>query len=113
MKLTINILFRLVREAKRLREVRAGKRMALESTCREIPEAAASLKSFNRMEKGRPRKEVDQPELLSTILKIVEASSAAHDRRRTGCLRSVTTLNDLHSELTKLGFNLSRSATHL
>ena len=83
MKLTINILFRLVREAKRLREVRAGKRMALESTCREIPEAAASLKSFNRMEKGRPRKEVDQPELLSSILKIVEASVAADDRRRT------------------------------
>ena len=69
MKLKINILFRLVQEAKRLREVRAGKRMALESTCREIPEAAASLKSFNRMKKGRPRKEVDQPELLSSILK--------------------------------------------
>ena len=58
-------------------------------------------------------KEVNQPELLSTILKIVEASLAADDRHRTECLRSVTTLNDLHSQLTKLGFNLSRSATYL
>ena len=107
MKLTINILFRLVREAKRSREFRAGKRMALESTCREIPEAAASLKSFNRMEKGRSRKEVDQPELLATILKIVEASLVADNRPPTECLRSITTLNDLNSELTKPSFDLS------
>ena len=43
----------------------------------------------------------------------MEASTAAHDRRRSEHLRSVKTLDDLHSELIRLGYNLSRSATYL
>ena len=42
----------------------------------------------------------------------MEASSA-DDRNRCEHLRSVKTLDDLHSELNHLGFNLSRSATYL
>ena len=43
----------------------------------------------------------------------MEASSATDDRRRLECLRTVTTLDDLHSELKNLRFSLSRSATYL
>ena len=50
---------------------------------------------FIRNHPGRPRLEIDQPENLSTTIKIVQNSSAADERRRTECLRSVSTLNDL------------------
>ena len=43
----------------------------------------------------------------------MEASSAADDRRRCEHLRFAKTLDDLHSELTGLGFNLNRYATYL
>ena len=60
-------------------------------------------------EKSLRRLEIDQSELLSTIIKIVQNSSAADERRRTECLCSVSTWDDLQKELTKIGFNLSRS----
>ena len=77
------------------------------------PEASSALKQFMRNHPGRPRLEIDQPELLSIIIKIVQNSSAADERRRTECLRSVSTLDDLQKELTMIGFNLSRSGLYL
>ena len=71
----------------------------VEKVCSENEASASVFKSFNRVVSGRPRKEVDQPDLLSTIVNIVEASSAADNRRRSEHLRSVTTLDDLHQEL--------------
>ena len=67
--------------------------------CHENEEAAAFLKSFNRRKTGKPRIEVDQPELLSGIVKIVEAAAATDDRHRTEVLRTVKTLNDLREKL--------------
>ena len=75
--------------------------------------AANVLKIFTRGQQGRPRIEVDQPELLSTIIKIVLNSAAADDRRRTERLRIISTLDDLHTELVKMGYNLSRSGLYL
>ena len=43
----------------------------------------------------------------------MQYSSAAAERRRTECLRSVSTLDDLHTELMKIGFNLSQSGLYL
>ena len=100
-------------EAKRQRERRLKLKEGISKVCEENKEAASLLRSFSRKEHGRPRIEYDQPELLSTIVKIVEASSATDDRRRMKCLRTVTILDDLHSELENLGFSLSRSATYL
>ena len=54
-----------------------------------------------------------QPELLSTIVKLVQNSTAANERRRTECLRSVTTLDDLQKEPIELGFHLSESVLYL
>ena len=79
----------------------------------ESPAVSDIFKRHNRQVTGRPRKEVDQPDLLSAIVNIIQATSATDDRRRTETLRSLTTLDDLHKELTDLGFNLSRSAVYL
>ena len=106
-------LRRLARESNRMRKHRQEYRQKIDDFCSENPAAANDLRSFNRDVTGRPRLEVDQSELLSTIVRIVKASSAADDRRRSECLRSVKTLNDLHGELVKLNFKLSRSATYL
>ena len=68
---------------------------------------------MNRRVPGRPRIEEDQPQLLSTILDIVQATSAADPRRRTEMIRSVRTLDDLVSELKgTFGYNISRNATY-
>ena len=70
------------------------------------------MKSFNRKSVGRPKLEEDQPELLNTIMDIVQMNSSADARRRSEILRSCTTLDDLWKELQNRGFNLSRSATY-
>ncbi|XP_065679008.1 uncharacterized protein LOC124814973 [Hydra vulgaris] len=106
-------LDRLIRESARQRKRRQKLKESIETVCQNIPEASSALKQFSRNHTGRPRLEVDQPELLSTIIKIVQNLSAADERRRTECLRSVSTLDDLQEELTKIGFTLSRSGLYL
>ncbi|XP_047144174.1 uncharacterized protein LOC124817793 [Hydra vulgaris] len=106
-------LDRLIRESARQRKRRQKLKESIETVCQNIPEASSALKQFSRNHTGRPRLEVDQPELLSTIIKIVQNLSAADERQRTECLRSVSTLDDLQEELTKIGFTLSRSGLYL
>ena len=43
----------------------------------------------------------------------MQNSTAANDHRRTECLLSVSILDDLHTELKKIGFNLSWSGFYL
>ena len=57
-------------------------REKIEKVCSSNQSAAPQLTKFNQQITGRPRKEVNQPGLLSTIVRIIEASSAADDRRR-------------------------------
>ena len=52
------------------------------NTTKEDENLAKILKSISRNQVGRPRVEEDQPQVLQTILDIVDASSAAHDCRR-------------------------------
>ena len=61
---------------------------------------------WNSNFKLKTSKEVYQPELLSTIVRVLEASSAANDRRHCEYLCSVKTLDDLHSERTRIQFEL-------
>ena len=76
-------------------------------------EAAEMFKTFNRKVTGRPRLEVDQPGILSTIIDIVDLNSAADDRRRSEMLRTCVTLDDLNTELAHRNIRISRSATYL
>ena len=103
----------MIKESERQKQTRQHLKDVIEKVCSSNKEAANVLKSFNRKQQGRPRIEAEQPELLSTIVKLVQKSTAADKRRRIECLSGVTTLNDIHKELTELDFPLSRSALYL
>lgn len=109
----IFLTFRLQGDAERKRKRRHKFRETLNELCEENPIIAERLKSFTREETGRPSLEKDQPGILAAIVQIVQATSTADERRRTECLRTITTLDDLTEALRKLGFKLSRSATYL
>ena len=64
------------KEAERQRNPRASLKIGINKVCQENEEAAVFLKGFNRGKTGRPQLEVDQPELLSTIVKIVQSTAA-------------------------------------
>ena len=98
---------------RRQQDIRGRKRQAIQSLCEENVEVAAKLKRFNREVVGRPRVEVDQPALLSTIVDIAQQGSSADERRQTEMLRSVTNLDQLAKELQQKGFTLSRTALYL
>ena len=101
---------RLIKGSERQRQRRQNPKDGIENVYSSNKETANVFKSFNRKQQGRPRIEAEQPELVSTIVKLVQNSTAADERRRIECLRSVTTLDDLHKKLTELGIHLSRSA---
>ena len=105
--------FRLQNDAERQRKRRTALKLGINKLCQENEEAAAFLKSFNRGKTGKPPIEVDQPELLSAIVKIVKVAAATDDRRRTEVLRTVKTQDDLREKLLQTGMNLSRSPTYL
>lgn len=106
-------LKRLENKAKIMSKLREKKSQQLKSFCEANPEAAKALKSLNKSTPGRPRLETSQPQLLSTILDIVQSFSASAEKRRTNELRSVLTLDDLVRELQSRGHKISRSATYI
>ena len=112
-QLLLFLLIRLQRETERSRKKRYEMREKIKNLCSENEAAASEVKRFNRRATRRPSKEVNQPEVLSTIVIVAEASSYINNRRRYEHLRSVKTLDHFHSELTRPGFNLSRSASYL
>ncbi|XP_065676731.1 uncharacterized protein LOC136092421 [Hydra vulgaris] len=69
----------LIRELARQRKRRQKLKESIETVYQNNPEASSVLKQFIRKHPGRPRLEVDLPELLSTIIKIVQNSSAADE----------------------------------
>ena len=113
LKLKKQQLNKLKSDAKRKQTRRSKFRDAVRTVCEDNPAIGLVLNSFNRGITGRPRLEAETPDLLAAIINIVQSSSTADDRRRTECLRTVTTLDDLTAELNKLGYKLSRSAAYL
>lgn len=97
--------------AERQKQFRRQKKTKLEAAVEENPALAAILKVKSKS--GRPRLENEQPGLLETIIDLAVFGSGADDRRRTELIRSCKTLDDLHGQLKKMGFEISRSATYL
>ena len=62
---------------------------------------------------GRPNVELYAPGLGAVLQDIVNTSCNTNSRRRDKIIYSVRTLDDLHRELRKRGWYLSRSATYL
>ena len=100
-------------EATRQRKRRAKLKESIRVVSEKHQDAAEIFRSLSRDALGRPRLEVDQPNLLTTIVDIVQSSSASTDRRRCEMLRTVTPLDDWNKELLNFGFKISRSATYL
>ena len=107
------VIFRLVKDAERKQKTRAEFKVKMNKICEENPELSETLKKHTNETRGRPRIEADQPDLLAAIINIVQNNTTADERRRSECLRTVTTLSDLTEELKKLGHTLSRSAVYL
>ena len=57
-----------------MKEKRQDFRVQIKKACTEGEVASNILHMQNRQNKGCPRKEVDQPQLLSTIIDIVQVS---------------------------------------
>ena len=108
---------KLLKKRKNDADSQKNKRAKLKDVIQKVSEkdeeTAEMFKTFNRKVTGRPRLEVDQPGILSTIIDIVDLNSAADDRRRSEMLRTCVTLDDLNSELAHRNIRISRSATYL
>ena len=108
-----NLLKKRKNDANSQKNKRAKFKEVIQKISEKDEEAADMLKTFNRKVTGRPRLEVDQPGILSTIIDIVDLNSAADDRRRSEILRTCVTLDDLNTELAHRNYRISRSATYL
>ena len=95
-----NIKYRRIESEKKLKIVR------------DFPEIAASIKLKVHDQPGRPSLNIDQPEMMNDILNIATIGAACSDKRREDLFRSIKTLDDLHEELQKMGYKISRSATY-
>ena len=80
---------------------------------KEFPEIATNLNLKLQEQPGRPSLDVDQPGMMGDILKIATYGAACSDKRREDLFRTIKTLDDLHRELTKLGYKISRSGLYL
>ena len=99
--------------AKNSKEYRARFKNTLKKISEKDEEIEKMLKPYTRKEAGQPRLETNQPELLATIVDIVQMNSATDARQKCDMLRTCTTLDDLCKELNERGFQISRSATYL
>ena len=111
---------KLERELKRKRTVQkaTSKYRKLEkerklTIMRDFPEIAASVNINVHNQPGRPSLDIDQPEMMNDILNIATIGAACSDKRREDLFRSIKTLDDLHEELQKMGYKISRSGTYL
>lgn len=68
------------------------------------PEVA--LQVTRRSQRGRPRLEESQPELLKAIVDIATYGCGADERRRTENIRTVHTLDELTTQLHSRGFEV-------
>ena len=64
-----------------MRERRRELKDGIDKLCLENESAANILRPFNKNVTGRPRIKTDQLELLSTIVNLVQAPTAADDQR--------------------------------
>lgn len=85
---------------------RNKKKKSIQKVINEYPEAGNILKC--KETPGRPKIEEEQPLLHQAIIDIAMIGSGADEKRRSEVVRSVKTLDDLHNELIKNGFTLSR-----
>ncbi|KAG5672151.1 hypothetical protein PVAND_002304 [Polypedilum vanderplanki] len=95
---------------KRQQIYRDKKKRIYDDMVREDSDVAFKTKLQSK--KGRPAIVDEQPELLSTILKIATFGAAADDKRCCEALRTVKTLSELTDALHREGFNIGKSTVY-
>lgn len=100
----------LVFAQERQQKHRKKRKDQLEEVLDKFPETSSILNVQNKV--GRRRLEDEQPNLLETIIEIINFGAGADERRRTEVIRSCTSLDDLTQKLRSLGYEISRSATY-
>lgn len=103
---------RLVRDQKYQQQKRIELRAKLDEIAHENPGSGIALKRHTRKQTGRPKLEEDQIELRKTIVEILNPGSKADCRRRSAMLQAVMRVQDLHAELLKRGYELSKTSTY-
>ncbi|XP_068989951.1 uncharacterized protein [Neodiprion pinetum] len=101
----------LQQNAERQKIFRNERNSQLKLICEENKNNAQILKI--REQPGRPRIEIDQPEIFKSIVEIASHNASADVRRRSETIRACKTLDQLREQLSEAGFNLSRTATYL
>lgn len=99
-------LRKVKREAKRKRREREHRRQALKEVVKKHPDVGKMLKV--RGETGRPRLEVDQPELSKTIVKVAMASGGADARRRSEAMQLIWSRSWWHVASASVGVQRTR-----
>lgn len=92
------------------RERRAGRKRGIKELVDGDPVKGKALKM--RSERGHPKLIDDYPDLIKTICEVIQHDSMADERRRSESVRTIRTLDELHSQLTSLDYKISRSATY-
>lgn len=95
----------LIQGRQRQQRKRENDKKIIDELLENNSEAKSKLK--RREKEGRPRLEDDQPGLLKAIVDIATFGSGAEERRRSDCIRTVKTLDDLTTELNKQGFEVA------
>ena len=109
-KVVVSKIKRLKTLKKTSAKYRNKKKSMLIKIAHEFPELATSVKVRNGP--GKPPLEEQYPDLPMDILKIATIGAAVSERRRDEMFRSVKTLDDLHSEPSKLNYKISRTALY-
>lgn len=103
-------LKKLQSNKKRQQVFKDSRKRALEEECVTNSTLAKRLKLQDSP--GQPCKNTEQPELLRAITDIVMLGAGADGKRRCEALRSCMTLDELHSQILKQGFSISRTALY-
>ncbi|CAF1560054.1 unnamed protein product, partial [Didymodactylos carnosus] len=113
---------KLRKTLKRLEQVRVAnaksrrnKQLKLKSLNEKYPQIFKEFDILPQESSGRPHIEAQtgQNALLDVIAEIAGGGGAADRQRSTNLIAACMSLDDLHKELIKRGFKLSRSSTYL
>lgn len=105
------LLKKKVDAQKRQQKFRNERKKTLAKLCETNQEISKAWKVRDKI--GRPRLEIEQPDLLKAIVDIALHGSAAHEKRRSDVYRSIKTLQELTDLLVSDKFKLSRSGVYL
>lgn len=94
----------------RSKNFRDDRTKSLKRDCEDNPEMAKNARFRGVV--GRPSVQKDQPHIIQTMIELATFGASAEEKRRSEVLRSCMTLDDLHQELLKRGFPVSRTTTY-